>query len=160
MDRLIDDLSARLERTAIPGYAVWNQPFIEFAELRNMLDTARAIAAAAREREGSVGGHVRLDGASISAFSQPYSTVVRKTGAGAWQVRRVARPRTPLMRLIAYKLKENWRKAQIKALRMMPAKALDKQLEKRYRAIMGASGAAPEIAPGGVDGAIGEATKA
>ena len=43
---------------------------------------------------------------------------------------------------------------------LMPEGARDRKLEERYIAIMGKSGAAPEIIPGGPDGAIGEATKA
>jgi len=160
MDGLIADWSARLGRVAIPAYGTWNQAFIELEELRNMLETARLVSIAARERDGSLGGHVRLDCGEISAFAQPYSTIVRRDADGALQVRRVARPRTPLKRLLAYKLQENWRKVQVKMLRLMPPGMQDKQLEKRYRAIMGGGGSAPEIVPGGAEGAIGEATKA
>ncbi len=160
IERLIEEWSTALDRIVIPEYAIWNQAFIEFEELRNMLEAAKAIATASRERDGSVGGHVRLDCGAISAFSQPYSTVARKESQSDWHVWRVARTRTPLKRLVAYKIQENWRKAQIKMLRLMPADMQDRQLEKRYRAIMGASGSAAEIVPGGVDGAIGEATKA
>jgi len=34
---------------------------------------------------------------------------------------------------------------------------LDKRLEKKYKSIMGDSGVAPEIMPGGAEGAVGEA---
>lgn len=160
MDAVLDGLEASLDDVAIPEYADWNQAFIEFEELRNLVTTARAVAAASRERDGSIGGHVRLDCGEISAFSQPYSTVVRKPAQDAWQVRRVKRPRTPLKQIAAYKMKENWRKAQIKFLRALPAGMQDRRLEKKYRAIMGSAGAAPEVTPGGVDAAIGEGTKA
>ena len=160
MDGLIADWTDKLDHVAIPAYATWNQAFIEFEELRNMIDTAKAVAEAAKERDGSVGGHVRLDCATISPLSQPYSTVVRRNPSGSWDVWRAARERTPLKRIIAYKVMENWRKTQAKILRMLPAGMQDKILEKRYRAIMGTSGAAPEVTPGAVDGAIGEATKA
>ncbi len=157
---LLQDWRERLERVSIPAHTVWNQAFMEFEELRNMLETAEAVAAAAQNRDGSVGGHVRLDRGNISAFSTPYSTVVNRVPDGGYLVRRVARPRQPLKRLVSYKLQENWRKFQIKLLLMMPSGMQDKNLEKRYQAIMGASGAAPEVTPGGVDAAIGEATKA
>jgi len=160
MDGILDDLEARLDRVAIPDYADWNQAFIEFVELRNLIATARAVAAAARERDGSLGGHVRLDKGQISAFSQPYSTVIGKDATAALQVRRVARPRTPLKQLVAYKLQDAKRKAQVKLLRALPSDMQDRQLEKKYIAIMGVAGAAPEIMPGGTDGAIAEATKA
>lgn len=159
-DRLVDGWSQDLDRIAIPDYAVWNQAFIEYEELRNMVETARLVSCAAHERNSSVGGHVRLDCRTQSSFSKPYSTIVRRKDDMSLSVRRVARRRTPIKRLIAYKLQENWRKAQIKALRLMPAGMQDRNLEKRYQAIMGASGSAPEILPGGAEGAIGEATKA
>ncbi len=159
MDRVVAKLAAGLDRVAIPGHAVWNQAFIEFQELRNMLETASAVTAAARERDASVGGHVRLDCGAPSVLARPYSTVVRRAAAGDWRVRRVARARTPLKRLAVYRLKEAWRKAQIKALRLMPEGARDKRLESRYRAIMGPGGRAPEIRPGGVAGAIAEAAE-
>lgn len=160
MDAMIEEWQSRLDAVAIPSYAVWNQAFIEFEELRNMLETAKLVSAAARERDGSLGGHVRLDCTEISPFSQPYSTVSRCGADGAVSVRRVARKATPVSRIISYKLQENWRKAQVKLLRMLPAGLQDKKLEARYRAIMGASGRAPEVIPGSTEGAIGEATKA
>ncbi|MDA0662480.1 MAG: FAD-binding protein [Proteobacteria bacterium] len=160
MDDVLDGLEARLDRVAIPDYTDWNQAFIEFEELRNLVATARAVAAAARERDGSLGGHVRLDKAEISAFSQPYSTVIGRDADGVLQARRVARPRTPFKQLVSYKLQDAKRKAQVKFLRALPAGMQDRQLEKKYIAIMGVAGAAPEIMPGGTDGAIAETTRA
>lgn len=156
MDRLIASWRRQLDEVAIPAYATWNQSFIEFEELRNMLDTAMAVALAARERDASLGGHVRLDKGAVSAFSEPYSTVVRRGGDATWQVARAARQRTPLKRLVAYKAQDAWRKAQAKALRLMPMAVQDKILEKRYRAIMGAGNAA-KVEPGSDEAAIGEA---
>ncbi len=160
MDALVETWTAQLEDVAIPAYGVWNQAFVEFEELRNMLETARLVSAAARERDGSLGGHVRLDCGEISAFSKPYSTLVRHDEAGSLNVWRVARTPTPLGRIISYKFQDQWRKLQAKVLRFMPSQMQDKKLEARYRAIMGASGTAPAIIPGGPDGAIGEGTKA
>ena len=160
METILDGLDAQLDRVAIPDYADWNQAFIEFEELRNLLATARAVAAASRERDGSLGGHVRLDKSEISAFSKPYSTVVRAAPDGAMQVHRVARPRTPLKRILSYKYQDAKRKAQVKFLRALPAGLQDAQLEKKYIAIMGSAGAAPEVIPGGIDAATGEGTKA
>ncbi len=157
MDRLIADWTRQLDDVAIPAYATWNQAFIEYEELRNMLDTAMAVALAARERDASLGGHVRLDKGSVSTFAQPYSTVVRRRRDATWLVDRAARERTPLKRVISYKAQDAWRKAQAKALRLMPTTVKDKILERRYKAIMGASGAAPKLEPGGAESAIGEA---
>jgi len=154
---LIDEITARLDRVAIPAYAVWNQSFIEFEELRNLLETAKAVAAAAGERDGSLGGHVRLDKGEISVFSAPYSTVVHRTAEGRYGVRRVKRPQTPLKRLLAYKAEESWRRFQSKWFRFLPATIKDRKLEARYQAIMGTpDGAAPEIEPGSDEAAVAE----
>ena len=160
METVLSDLEGQLDHVAISDHADWNQAFIEFEELRNLIATARTVAAASRERDGSLGGHVRLDKSEISAFSQPYSTIVGTAATGALKVRRVARPRTPLKRIMSYKYQDAKRKAQVKFLRALPAGMQDAQLEKKYIAIMGTAGAAPEITPGGVDAAIGEGTKA
>ena len=45
-------------------------------------------------------------------------------------------------------------------LSMLPKNIKDKKLEKKYKDIMSASGKAPEIMPGGTEGAIGETTSA
>ncbi|MGI9524498.1 MAG: FAD-binding protein [Hyphomicrobiaceae bacterium] len=157
MDELISGWTRQLDDVAIPAYVTWNQAFIEFEELRNMLDTAKAVQLAARERDGSLGGHVRFDKNSISPFSQPYSTVVRRSTDATWQVERVTRARTPLQRIIAYKVLDAWRKLQAKALRLMPMSIQDKMLEKRYQAIMGPGKVAPRVEPGSADAAIGDA---
>ena len=159
MDALIIDLTAQLDTVSIPAYSTWNQAFLEFEELRNMLDTARAVSSAARERDCSVGGHVRLDCKSISALSQPYSTVVNRVSPGDWRVRRVRRDRTPLRQLISYKIQEYKRLAQAKILRHMPKGMQDRKVEKLYQAILGKDGKVPEVAPGSIS-AIGERTKA
>jgi succinate dehydrogenase/fumarate reductase flavoprotein subunit len=145
----------QLQDISIPGYTGWNQSFIDYQELRNMLETAKAVSAASLQRDCSVGGHVRLDGKEVSLFSAPYSTLVHLDNGGV-QSRRTPRARTPFARAIAYKFTE--KKARLKAtlLRLMPATLQDKHLEKRYRAIMGASGAAPMM-PGGTEAATADA---
>lgn len=160
LDEMIKDMEAQLDQVAIPSYGIWNQAFVEFEELRNMLETAKLVTTAAHERDGSLGGHVRLDCGEISPFSQPYSTIIRRAENGTVSASRVSRTATPFKRIVSYKLQENWRKAQIKFLRLLPTRIQDKKLEARYRAIMGASGKAPEVFPGSTEGAIGEATKA
>ncbi len=157
MEHLLANWTQQLDDVAIPAYATWNQAFIEFEELRNMLETAKAVQLAATERDGSLGGHVRLDRGSISAFTQPYSTVVRRSRNEVWQVERATREGTPFNRIVSYKVQDTWRKLQAKALRLMPMSMQDKILEKRYKAIMGAGGAAPEVQPGSVEAAVGDA---
>ena len=155
--RLINSLTERLDSVVIPRYATWNQSFIEFEELRNLLETAKAVAAAAQERDSSLGGHVRLDRGETSVFSTPYSTVVRRDEEGGYIARRVVRPRTPLIKLVSYIGRENWRRLQSKWFRLLPASIKDKKLEARYQALMGTpEGAAPEIEPGSADAAIAE----
>ena len=156
MNELLSKWTRQLDEVVVPSYTTWNQAFIEFEELRNMLDTAKAVQMAAVERDASLGGHVRLDKGSISSFSQPYSTVVRRAQNATWQVERASREGTPISRIISYKVQDTWRKLQAKALRMMPSTIQDKVLEKRYKAIMGAGGAAPEVQPGSAEAAIGD----
>lgn len=121
--------------------------------------SARAVCSASREREGSLGGHVRLDGKQISAFSRPYSTVVSFNTAGGWQVRRVDRDRTPIRQILAFKIQDAKRKAAVKWLRVMPKGMQDRALEKKYLEIMGKDGVIERVMPGRDDAAIGEATR-
>ena len=154
---LIDGLTSQLARVSIPAYTTWNQSFIEFEELRNLLETAKAVAAAALERDASLGGHVRLDKGEMSIFATPYSTVIHRETNNGYAVRRVMRPKTPIKQLVAYKAEENWRRLQSKLLRFLPASVKDKKLEARYQAIMGTpEGAAPELEPGSDDAAVAE----
>ena len=156
IDSLIEEWNGKLDEIHIPADPVWNQTFIDFIELRNMLETARLVSAAAQERDGSLGGHVRLDRPSISAFSQPYSTVV-SNNSRELVVSRQMRPRSPLKRQLRYRIMEDVKILGAKCLRLMPTAMLDKRLEKKYKSIMGDSGVAPEIMPGGAEGAVGEA---
>ena len=156
IDGLIEAANNKLDEINIPHDPVWNQTFIDFIELRNMIDTARLVSAAAQERDGSLGGHVRLDRSTISVFSQPYSTVV-SDNSGNLVVSREMRPRTPINRLLRYRILEGFKILSAKCLRLMPASMLDKRLEQKYKSIMGDSGNAPEIMPGGAEGAVGEA---
>lgn len=161
MDAVIDDLAQRTNAVSIPEYAVWNQAFIEWVELRSLLDVARAVTAAARERTASVGGHVRLDRPAVSILAQPYSTVVRGQAADGgvlnFMAERARRPRTPTARLVAMRLKDAWRKAQAKALGLLPASLLDPILDHRYQAILGPQDAAPPVTPGSPAAAVAAA---
>lgn len=161
MDAAIDDLAQRVGTVSIPDYAVWNQAFIEWAELRNLLDVARAVTAAARERDASVGGHVRLDRPSVSILAQPYSTVVQGRGGNDGVLRfhaiRARRPRTPALRLLVLCLKDARRKVQAKVLSLLPPALLDPILDRRYRAILGPGDAAPAVSPGGPAAAVADA---
>lgn len=159
MEKILSSLESQLDQVSIPDCADWNQAFIEFEELRNLLMSARAVCSASREREGSLGGHVRLDGKQISAFSQPYSTVVSCNSAGGWQVRRVDRDRTPIRQILAFKIQDAKRKAAVKWLRVLPKGMQDRSLEKKYLEIMGNDGVIERVIPGGDDAAIGEATR-
>ena len=159
MENLIKDIKSKLITISIPNYFVWNQAFIDYIELKNMLFSAQLIGLAAKERNGSIGGHVRLDAKNISIFSKPYSTVVNKTDNN-YLVKKLDRNRTPIKNLIYYKILEKKRLLEARFLSMLPKNIKDKKLEKKYKDIMSASGKAPEIMPGGTEGAIGETTSA
>ena len=137
MEALIAEWRQQLDTIEIPPHTLWNQDFIEFVELTNMLDVAQATALAARERDGSVGSHVRLDRPDISILAKPYSTVVARSAGGNWRVRRVAREKTPLGTVIAARLQKAKRLMQARMLRWLPRGLRDRALERRYRAVMG-----------------------
>ena len=98
-----------------------------------------------------------MDAKNISIFSKPYSTVVNKNN-NSYLVKKLNRTRTPLKNLIYYKILEKKRLFEARILSVLPKSMKDKKLEKKYKDIMSASGKAPEIMPGGTDGAIGETT--
>ena len=158
MDGLIEDLENKLKNVAIPDYTIWNQSFLDYMEFKNMLYSAKAISLAARKRNGSIGGHVRLDCKNISIFSQPYSTVVRKDENSNFSIDKLDRKRTPIKELIYYKIHEFKRLVEAKILLMLPKSIQDNKLEKRYKTIMSDSGVAPELMPGGDDAAIGDSS--
>ena len=58
--------------------------------------------------------------------------------------------------MIAIRLGDAWRKAQNRALKMLPDGVLDGILEKRYQAILGPGNKAKEIAPGSPAGAVAD----
>lgn len=159
---------AQLDDVAIPSYGVWNQSFIEYQELRNMLDAASAVASAATERNVSVGGHVRQDCKNVSVLAKPYSTVVNCAVAAAGQasavetlsVFRVERTRTPPGRAIVFKIKARWQKLQATLLRLAPASYQDAVLEQRYRATMGGRNQPDPVQPGSSEAAVAEVTHA
>jgi len=159
MEDKIKEIEIKLNNISIPNYFIWNQAFIDFVELKNMICSAKLIGLAAKERNGSIGGHVRLDAKNISIFSRPYSTVVHKNN-NTYLVKKLNRTRTPLKNLIYYKILEKKRLLEARFLSMLPKNIKDKKLEKKYKDIMSASGKAPEIMPGGTEGAIGETTSA
>ena len=159
MNTIIKDIESKLHNISIPNYFTWNQAFIDYIELNNMLFSAKLIGLAARERNGSIGGHVRLDAKNISIFSKPYSTLVSKT-TNEYLVKKLDRDRTPFKNLIYYKILEKKRLLEARLLSMLPKSIKDKKLEKKYKDIMLANGKAPEIMPGGEEGAIGETTSA
>ena len=159
MEDKIKEIEEKLNNISIPNYFIWNQSFIDFVELKNMICSAKLIGLAAKERNGSIGGHVRLDAKNISIFSRPYSTLVHKNN-NTYLVKKLNRTRTPLKNLIYYKILEKKRLLEARFLSMLPKNIKDKKLEKKYKDIMSASGKAPEIMPGGTEGAIGETTSA
>ena len=157
IDKVIKEIESKLINVSIPNYSIWNQAFLDYVELKNMIASAKLIGLAAKERNGSIGGHVRLDEKNISAFSKPYSTLVSKD-KNSYQVKRLDRDRTPIKNLIYYKFLEKKRLLEAKIFSMLPNSIKDKKLENRYKSMMSANNKVPEIMPGGREGAIGETT--
>lgn len=132
----------RLRREAgdapVAPEALWNQSFIDSVELENMLDAAQAVARSALARERSLGAHVRLDSGRAPLFAAaPRSVSVRRNADGELTVHPTPRPKTPWRRLLPYLVQDRKRKLWLKLLRLLPAAAQDRILEKRYRATMG-----------------------
>ena len=140
--------SAGLRRDAkkveISNETLWNQSFIDYVELVNMLDTADAVANSALEREDSLGAHIRLDGGTTSVlFDKPYSVSVYFDEAMNFKVGRLARLPTPWKRILKHAFRDRKRKIGMKLLRLLPVSIQDKILEKRYRSVMGNIEVAP-----------------
>ncbi len=132
------DLRQRADTAAVSSDALWNQSFIDWVELRNMLDTAEAVARAAYSRTASLGAHIRLDSQKTStALGHPYSVIVRQGPSDAMIVAHAARQKTPWQRLLPYVMADRKRKVVLKVLRLLPAAWQDRILEKRYRSVMG-----------------------
>ena len=151
---LIDRLTARLDDVAIPNYATFNQSFIEFEELRNLLETAKAVAAAALERDASLGGHVRLDKGEISVLPHPIRRLCTETLTDTAYAGRAAENTAQT----APRLQGGGRLAPltVKVVPLSARRSKDKA-EARYQTIMGSpEGAAPEVEPGSDDAAVAE----
>ncbi len=149
-------IEAALKNVAIPAHSSWNQAFIEYIELTNLLACGRAIAVAARERDGSVGGHVRSDRPNISVFAKPYSTVIRRDEDGMFIAWRINREGLPFGRMLAYLAGDFWRKAKLRVLRRLPAPISDRRIRRHYEAVMNATAGPHEIEPGSLAGAPAE----
>ena len=113
----------------VPEEMIWNQQFIDLIELKNMITTAKAVAIASLKREKSVGGHVRLDKETSSLFSKPYSTLVKINKNNTFEVCKLLRQKTPLKRIINYKISEKFRFMKAKILRILPESISDKIIE-------------------------------
>jgi succinate dehydrogenase/fumarate reductase flavoprotein subunit len=158
MRKLIELWKKKIKNIRIEDTLIWNQSFIEYIEVKNMIDTAEIMLFAAEERNGSIGGHVRIDCKNISMFSKPYSTVVNINNDKSFNVKRVYRNRTPLKRMLFYKLEEIKRLLEAKTIRFLPLSIKDKILEKKYKNIMENNDEMSSIYPGSPEAAIGEKT--
>ena len=143
-----------LNNVNVPEEMIWNQQFIDLIELKNMITTAKAVAIASLKREKSVGGHVRLDKKTSSLFSKPYSTLVKINKNNTFEVCKLLRQKTPLKRIINYKISEKFRFMKAKILRILPESISDKIIENKYKNILGTDQII--IKPGSLDGAPGD----
>ena len=119
-----------------------------------MIITAKAVTFAALKRDKSVGGHVRLDKKTSSLFSKPYSTLVKKNINNSFEAYKLSRKKTPLKRIINYKISEKFRFMKAKILRSLPESISDSIIESKYKNILGTNKTV--IKPGSIDGAPGD----
>ncbi len=143
-----------LNNVNVPEEMIWNQQFIDLIELKNMVITAKAVAIASLKREKSVGGHVRLDKKTSSLFSTPYSTLVKINKNSSFKAYKLLRQKTPLKRIINYKISEKFRFMKAKILRILPESISDRIIETKYKNILGTDQTI--ITPGSMDGAPGD----
>ena len=133
---------------------IWNQQFIDFIELKNMIITAKAVTIASLKRNKSVGGHVRLDKKTSSLFSKPYSTLVKINKNNSFGAYKLFRQKTPLKRIVNYKISEKFRFMKAKILRSLPESISDRIIENKYKNILGTDQIT--IKPGSLEGAPGD----
>ena len=147
----LSKLEKNLNNIKVPNEMIWNQQFIDFIELKNMITTAKAVTIASLKREKSVGGHVRLDKKTSSIFSKPYSTLVKINKNNSFEAIKLYRQKTPLKRIINYKISEKFRFMKAKILRILPESISDSIIESKYINILGTNKTV--IKPGSLDGA-------
>lgn len=150
----LDKIEKDINNVNVPKEMIWNQQFIDLIELKNMITTAKAVSIASLKREKSVGGHVRLDKKTSSLFSKPYSTLVKINKNSTFEVCKLLRQKTPLKRIINYKISEKFRFMKAKILRILPESISDKIIENKYKNILGTDQIT--IKPGSLDGAPGD----
>ncbi len=143
-----------LKNVNVPNESIWNQQFIDFIELKNMIITAKAVTIASLKRDKSIGGHVRLDKKTSSLFSKPYSTLVKINKNNSFEAYKFFRQRTPLKRIINYKIFEKFRFMKAKILRSLPESISDSIIERKYKNILGTDKTI--IKPGSIDAAPGD----
>tara|TARA_E500000178_G_C16990865_1_gene740733 strand:- start:760 stop:1995 length:1236 start_codon:yes stop_codon:yes gene_type:complete len=149
----LSKLELKLEKVNIPEDKIWNQQFIDMVELKNMIDTAKAVTLASLKRDKSVGGHVRLDKKTSSLLSKPYSTLVKINNQNSYQAFKINRERTPIKRIVLYKLSEKFRLMKARILRYLPENISDIIIEKKYKKLFNKP---IEIEPGSTSAAPGE----
>ena len=150
----LDKIEKDLYNVNVPEEMIWNQQFIDLIELKNMVITAKAVAIASLKREKSVGGHVRLDKKTSSLFSKPYSTCVKINKNSSFEAYKISRQKTPLKRIINYKISEKFRFMKAKILRILPERISDRIIERKYKNILGTDQTI--IMPGSINGAPGD----
>jgi fumarate reductase (CoM/CoB) subunit A len=149
----LNKLELQLDKVNISEDKVWNQQFIDLVELKNMTDTAKAVTLASLKRDRSVGGHVRLDKKTSSLLSKPYSTLVKINKENNYEAFKLNRERTPLKRILVYKLSEKFRLMKARALRYLPENLSDIIIEQKYKKLF----TKPlKIDPGSTSAAPGE----
>ena len=154
MVTFLNKIEKDLNNVNVPNELIWNQQFIDFIELKNMIITAKAVTIASLKRNKSVGGHVRLDKKTSSLFSKPYSTLVKINKNNSFVAHKLLRQKTPLKRIINYKISEKFRFMKAKILRSLPESISDRIIESKYKNILGTNKTI--IKPGSIDGAPGD----
>jgi len=137
----LTNIRSQLANVRVPIVSPWNQSFIDYVELLNLLTTAEMIGTSALQREGSIGAHVRTDSPRGQFLNRrPYSLIIRQDSLGkasgqppAWQTERLARKPTPLLTYIAHKASKNAALMGLFLLQRQSVEKLEPILKKKYR---------------------------
>ena len=109
-------LKQKLQRVKISNNTVWNQSFIDYVELCNLITCAELIGLSALKRPLSAGAHVRSD--KLALLSKvfdclPYSLSINidkptasLSSTSVWNTTKIKREHTPLMSALAHKTKK------------------------------------------------------
>ncbi len=136
-----DEIGRQLSEVRIDGHGKWNQRFIDYVELGNLLAVACAVTLSAQKRARSLGAHVRVDereriiGKAIgkTADNQVGGNSLMVHGySGALTVETLPRPAVALRTLLSQQGQRGLKIAVLRTMRALPPSVRDRLLKRIY----------------------------